>query len=121
MLVTACSPHDPADQAYYAEHPFEGATQNAVAAYLTQFPRGTLMSIEGYNGGMPVLVDSAGGSVIRKAAANGVVQIDVKFRTVGEAMEWGSQWVNVTVVTAEDYRDYVNNMAAWEARQRSVE
>lgn len=100
MLVTACSPQDTIDQAYYARHGYEGAIYN-IAADLSMLPRGTRINVPDY---MEVSypgkfweVDSAGGSIIRRATRRGVLQIDVKFRTEYSALKWGSQWLNVEV------------------------
>lgn len=100
MLVTACSPQDAIDQAYYARHGYEGAIYN-IAADLSMLPRGTRINVPGY---MEVSypgtfweVDSAGGSIIRRATRRGALQIDVKFRTEYSALKWGSQWLNVEV------------------------
>jgi hypothetical protein len=43
-------------------------------------------------------VDSAGGSVIRRSTRRGVTQVDLKFRTVYSAKEWGSRWMNIEVI-----------------------
>ena len=112
MLVTACSPEDSIDVAYYARHGYEGATYN-IAADTRILPRGTQMRVPGY---MPVsfpgrwwVVDSAGGSIIRRASRRGIIQIDVKFRTEHSALRWGRQWLDVEVIipdTPEGHRLY---------------
>ena len=96
MRVTACSPHDPRDKAYYAEHGYEGAVYG-IAADLREFPRGTEMRIAGYRRGAWMPVDSAGGSIIRRSTARGVPHIDVKFATLWSATKWGSRWMTVDV------------------------
>lgn len=98
VKVTACSPEDPIDLAYYRKHGYEGRKTRAVAAYAGHFPKGTKLSIPGYHGGAVVPVDSAGGSIIRRAARRGVIQIDVKFATYKEAKQWGSRWLRVEVL-----------------------
>ncbi len=98
--VTACSPEDPQDREYYKEHGYRGATYN-IAAYYGQFPRGTQIYVPGYmpsKGERYWEVDSPGGSVIRRSHRNGVVQIDVKFRTYHSAQEWGARWMWIDVV-----------------------
>lgn len=101
VLVTACSPEDPGDKAYYAKHGYEGRTYN-VAADLRVFPRGTRIRIPGYmDRSFPAKfweVDSAGGSIIRRATKAGITQIDVKFRTLHSARAWGSKWMDVEVI-----------------------
>jgi 3D (Asp-Asp-Asp) domain-containing protein len=101
VLVTACSPEDPKDKAYYAKHGYEGGVYN-LAADLRVFPRGTQIRVPGYMEtsypGKFWEVDSAGGSVIRRSTRKGVVQIDRKFRTLHSAREWGSKWLNVEVI-----------------------
>lgn len=100
MLVTACSPQDRIDVDYYARHGYEGSTYN-VAADTSVLPRGTRIRIPGY---MPVSfpgrwwsVDSAGGSIIRRATRRGIIQIDVKYWTEYSALRWGRQWLDVEV------------------------
>lgn len=101
MLVTACSPEDSIDRAYYAQHGYEGAIYN-IAADTSLLTRGTRMRVPGY---MEVsfpdrwwVVDSAGGSIIRRASRRGILQIDVKFRTEFSALRWGRKWLNVEVL-----------------------
>lgn len=98
VKVTACSPEDPIDIAYYKIHGYEGRKTRAVAAYAAHFKKGTKLSIPGYHNGAFVPVDSAGGSIIRRAARRGIIQIDVKFKTYQEAKQWGSRWLNVEVI-----------------------
>lgn len=93
-LVTACSPQDAIDQAYYSRHGYEGATYN-IAADHSILPRGTKIQVPGY---MDVSfpdkfweVDSAGGSIIRRATRRGIIQFDVKYRTEHSALKWGKQ------------------------------
>lgn len=100
-LVTACSPQDAIDQAYYARHGYEGSTYN-IAADLSVLPRGTQIRVPGY---MDVSfpdkfwnVDSAGGSIIRRSTRRGVLQFDVKYRTEYSAKKWGSQWLDVEIL-----------------------
>jgi 3D (Asp-Asp-Asp) domain-containing protein len=90
--VTACSPSDPKDVAYYSKYGYEGRKAKAVAADPKVFPKGTYLKIPGYNQA-PVPVDSKGGGVIRKSTSKGIVHIDVKFRTHREAVNWGNKWM----------------------------
>lgn len=100
-LVTACSPEDPTDKAYYAKYGYEGSAYN-IAADLSVFPRGTKIRVPGYmDRSYPAKfweVDSAGGSIIRRSTRKGIVQIDVKFKTVHSARQWGSRWLDIEVV-----------------------
>lgn len=100
-LVTACSPEDPKDKAYYAKHGYEGSTYN-IAADLRVLPRGTKIRVPGYlDRSFPDKfweVDSAGGSVIRRSTRKGIVQIDVKFKTLYSARQWGSRMLDVEVI-----------------------
>jgi len=98
--VTACSPEDPQDKEYYKQHGYRGATYN-IAAYYQQFPKGTQIYVPGYmvsHGDKYWEVDSPGGSVIRRSHRQGVVQIDVKFRTYHSAQEWGVKWMYIDVI-----------------------
>lgn len=97
--VTACSPDDPLDVAYYAANGYEGKLSRAVAADPRVFPKGTMLRIPGYFGGEWVPVDSKGGIVIRRSTAKGIVHIDVKYRTLHSARRWGSQ--NLTIEVKE--------------------
>jgi 3D (Asp-Asp-Asp) domain-containing protein len=104
VRVTACSPQDPADLAYYAKHGYEGATYG-VAADLRQLPRGTLIRVPGYRGGSWHVVDSAGGSVIRRSTRNGITQIDVKYRTLHSARKWGSKTLDIEVIYPKHFNE----------------
>jgi len=95
--VTACSPEDPLDRAYYAAHGYEGRITRAVAADLRKLPRGTMLKIPGYAREAWVPVDSRGGSVIRASTARGIIHIDVKFATAYSARKWGSQILTLEV------------------------
>ena len=117
MRVTACSPNDPQDLAYYAKYGYEGAPYG-IAADLRRIPRGTMLRVPGYlkrlAPGAFWPVDSAGGSIIRQSSADGVLHIDVKFRTYASARQWGSRWLKVEVVDADDYAAWVKANAEWE-------
>jgi 3D (Asp-Asp-Asp) domain-containing protein len=104
VRVTACSPQDPADVAYYAKHGYEGAIYG-VAADLRQIPRGTLIRVPGYRGGAWHVVDSAGGSVIRRSTRAGVMQIDVKYRTLYSARKWGSKTLDIEVIYPKHFNE----------------
>lgn len=97
VRVTACSPDDPLDAAYYRRVGYAGRLTRAVAASYAQFPPGTELAIPGYAGGRRVPVDSPGGVVIRRSVRRGVYHIDVKFKTYQEAKRWGSKHLYVTV------------------------
>lgn len=121
VKVTACSPEDSAaDAAYYAEHGYEGATYNIAAHYGT-FPKGTLIRVPGYMEksypGKFWTVDSRGGPIIRRAAARGVAQIDVKFRGRAAVMQWGVKDIVVEVITPAALRRWQAEHAAWTQRQ----
>jgi 3D (Asp-Asp-Asp) domain-containing protein len=103
VRVTACSPEDPWDLAYYAANGYEGAIYG-IAADPRVFPKGTILRVPGYRekhaphaGGWTV--DSKGGSVIRASSRRGIKHIDVKFRTLHSARAWGSRWLIVDVLT----------------------
>ena len=119
MRVTACSPEDRIDVGYYNKNGYEGGVYG-IAAYTKVFPRGTMMRIPGYleqsQPGKYWPVDSAGGSVIRRSAREGITHIDVKFRTERTALLWGSRYLDVEVIDANDYREWCSNVAQWEAR-----
>ena len=53
-------------------------------------PLGTMVSIPGYNGGKPVPVLDRGGAIRRN-------RLDVFFPTHQEALEWGVQYLDVTI------------------------
>ena len=55
-----------------------------------QFPFGTLLSIPGYNNGLPVPVQDRGGAIKDN-------KLDVFFSTHNEALEFGRQYLNVTI------------------------
>ncbi len=99
--MTACSPEDPKDKAYYAKNGYEGSTYN-LAADLRVFPKGTRIRVPGYleasYPGKFWKVDSAGGSVIRRSTRKGMVQIDVKFKHVSSALKWGSRLIDIEVL-----------------------
>lgn len=99
-LVTACSPEDKIDRAYYAVHGYEGATYN-IAADTSILPRGTRMRVPGYmESSFPERwweVDAAGGSIIRRATRRGILQIDVKYRTEFSARRWGRKWLDIEI------------------------
>lgn len=125
VKVTACSPHDSAaDAAYYAKHGYAGETYNIAAHYGT-FPRGTLIRVPGYMEksypGKFWEVDSAGGPIIRRSAAQGVKQIDVKFRTLHSVKQWGVRWLDVEVITPAALADFEASYAAWEAAKLSYD
>jgi hypothetical protein len=106
VLVTACSPHDPKDVAYYKKYGYEGSSYG-IAARIQDFPKGTKMRIDGYRKGTWQEVDSKGGGVIRKAALKGYYQIDVKFKTYYSAKQWGSKWMDVEVIFEDDWKEYL--------------
>lgn len=99
--VTACSPHDPGDGDYYAAHGYEGATYG-IAASPRQFKKGTKIHVPGYmDESYPNkfwAVDSKGGPVIRESARKGVLHIDVKFRTLWSAQQWGTRTMRIEVL-----------------------
>jgi 3D (Asp-Asp-Asp) domain-containing protein len=101
VRVTACSPDDPLDKAYYKAYGYEGATYNVAADYRV-FPKGTRMRIPGYLDktypGKFWEVDSAGGSVIRASTRRGIPHVDVKFATYHSAKKWGSRILDVEVI-----------------------
>jgi 3D (Asp-Asp-Asp) domain-containing protein len=99
--VTACSPQDPQDLAYYAKNGYAGETYN-IAADLKQFPIGTKMRVPGYMGGKWFEVDSAGGSVIRRSTRKGVYHIDVKFKTFYSAKKWGNKHMTIEYILPRD-------------------
>lgn len=119
MRVTACSPQDPQDVAYYAKRGYEGGVYG-IAAYTRDYPRGTLMRVPGYmERSFPDKfweVDSAGGSVIRRSARRGIDHIDVKFRTLHSARQWGSRWLDVEVILPADYEAWKVAVAEWDAQ-----
>ncbi len=119
MRVTACSPEDPKDRRYYATHGYEGAIYN-IAADRRIFPTGTKMRIPGYmSKSYPNkfwTVDSGGGSVIRASTRKGVKHIDVKFRTLYSAKDWGSRWLTVEVVRPDAYKKWLKACAEWDAK-----
>lgn len=104
-IVTACSPQDPADSAYYARHGYEGATYNIAADYRV-FPKGTLIRVPGYMDvsypGKWWRVDSRGGSIIRRATQRGVIQIDVKYRTLYSVRKWGRKVLTIEYILPKD-------------------
>ena len=97
MRVTACSPEDPQDKAYYAKHGYEGAPYG-IAAHRAWYPKGTEIRVPGYRKGAWESVDSGGGSVIRRSARRGTEHIDVKFRTLYSVRQWGSRALDVEVI-----------------------
>ena len=101
IKVTACSPDDPKDRAYYASHGYEGASYNIAADY-RYFPKGTKIRVPGYleqsYPGKFWEVDSKGGSVIRRSSNQGNPQIDVKFTTYYSARNWGTKWLDVEIM-----------------------
>jgi 3D (Asp-Asp-Asp) domain-containing protein len=99
--VTACSPQDPQDVAYYAKNGYAGETYN-IAADLRQFPIGTRMRVPGYMGGKWFEVDSAGGSVIRRSTRKGIYHIDVKFKTFYSAKKWGNKNLTIEYILPQD-------------------
>lgn len=117
MRVTACSPQDPDDVEYYTKNGYQGATYN-IAAHLGRFPKGTRMRVPGYmksRGNVFWVVDSSGGSVIRRSHARGIPHIDVKFATVGTVRKWGSQMLDVEVIYPGEYKAWQEAAAAWDA------
>lgn len=120
MKVTACSPGDPLDAEYYKANGYEGALNN-IAADLRVFPRGTQMRVPGYMDksapGKFWIVDSAGGSIIRRSARQGIIQIDVKFRTHYSAVKWGSKMIDVEVITPAMQESWQNECAVWEKKR----
>jgi len=119
MRVTACSPSDPQDIEYYKANGYKGAAHN-VAADLKKFPKGTLMKVPGYMISQPGKfweVDSAGGSVIRRSARQGVIQIDVKFELHSTAIKWGSKMMDVEVITSDLYESWQKECIAWEKKK----
>lgn len=98
--VTACSPNDPQDLEYYGKNGYAGALHNIAADYRV-FPRGTKIHVPGYleqsSPGRFWLVDSPGGSVIRRSTAHGTPHIDVKFSTYYSARQWGSRWLQLEI------------------------
>lgn len=61
-----------------------------VAADTSVLPFGKKLSIPGYNAGKPVEVADRGGAIKGN-------RLDVYFRTHQQALQWGRQWLNVTV------------------------
>jgi hypothetical protein len=114
MRVTACSPHDPKDKAYYAKNGYEGDAYG-IAAYKPHYPVGTQMRIPGYMRSRWEEVDSSGGSVIRRSVRKGKEHIDVKYRTLHSVVQWGSQDLNVEVIlpagATEAQRQRIANIA----------
>jgi 3D (Asp-Asp-Asp) domain-containing protein len=98
--VTACSPNDPRDRAYYRKHGYKGAKSNAIAADYRVLPKGTYLYVPGYSDRF-VPVDSPGGSIIRRSTAKGIVQFDVKFQSFRQAKQWGSRWLDIEVLDKE--------------------
>lgn len=92
VRVTACSPGDPQDRAYYRRHGYTGGIHGVAADYRV-LPHGTAVRVPGYLGGQWTVVDAPGGSVIRRSTRRGVYHVDVKFRTTHEAKNWGSRWL----------------------------
>ena len=101
MRVTACSPQDPKDAAYYAKNGYAGDAYG-IAAYNKLYPKGTQMRVPGYMKGTWEDVDSSGGSVIRRSQAKGREHIDVKYRTLHSVRKWGSQALDVEVILPSD-------------------
>lgn len=97
VRVTACSPADPPDLDYYRRNGYAGRLTNAVSADYRQFPKGTTLKIPGYAGDQWVRVDSPGGPFIRRSVRRGILHIDVKFRTLSEARQWGNRWLTVNI------------------------
>ncbi len=62
-----------------------------VAADTSVHPFGTRLQIPGYGADLPVEVIDRGGAIKGN-------RLDVYFPTHEQAIEWGRQWVNVTVV-----------------------
>lgn len=100
-IVTACSPDDPGDGAYYEANGYEGDSYN-IAADPRQFPLGTLIHVPGYldrsHPGQFWAVDSHGGPFIRRSARHHVPHIDVKFRTLYSAQQWGTRIMPIEVL-----------------------
>jgi hypothetical protein len=118
VKVTACSPVDSAvDIAYYKKHGYAGSAYNIAANH---FPKGTLIRVPGYMEksypGQFWEVDSRGGSVIRRSAERGVIQIDVKFKTLYSVKQWGVRWLTVDVITPAAMAAYERDHAAWQRR-----
>jgi len=101
MRVTACSPQDPKDAAYYAKNGYAGDAYG-IAAYNKLYPKGTQMRIPGYMRTTWEDVDSSGGSVIRRSQSKGCEHVDVKFRTLHSVKTWGSQFLSVEVILPSD-------------------
>lgn len=105
MIVRAYSPWDDCDKAYRLKNPIPITARGnhcsehpyGIAAYLPDYPRGTMISVPGYNNDKPTSVDDTGGS-IRKAKREGKeVWIELRFKTQAEAIKWGVRTIKVRI------------------------
>jgi 3D (Asp-Asp-Asp) domain-containing protein len=105
MIVRAYSPWDAVDKEYRLKHPIPITARGnycsehpfGIAAYLPDYPRGTTITVPGYNDDKPTIVDDTGGS-IRKAQREGKeVWIEVRFKTEAEAKRWGCKTIKVKI------------------------
>lgn len=105
MIVRAYSPYDDVDKAYRLKHPTPITARGnhcsehpyGIAAFLPDYPRGTVISVPGYNDEKATSVDDTGGS-IRKAQREGKpVWIEVRFKTQAEAVKWGCKTIKVRI------------------------
>jgi 3D (Asp-Asp-Asp) domain-containing protein len=118
--VTACAPDDAIDIDYYRKNGYEGGDYG-IAAHTEKFPRGTLVRVPGYRDvtapGAFWVVDSAGGSLIRRSARRGVVHIDVKFKHTASAKKWGVKTLDIDVITPAAQAEWRRAYVAWAAER----
>jgi len=100
MLVTAYSPDERscgifADNITASGYSVWTNAMKLVAADTSSLPFGTVLTIPGYNNGWPVPVLDRGGAIKGQ-------RLDVLYPTHEEALEWGAQWLDVTVWSYAD-------------------
>jgi len=102
MIVRAYSPWDAVDKEYRLKNPIPITARGnhcsehpyGIAAYLPDYPRGTTISVPGYNDNKATSVDDTGGD-LRKAKGG---WIEIRFKTEAEAKRWGKQTIKVRII-----------------------
>jgi len=110
MTLKACSPQDPHDSKYYRRHGFKGAAYNLCADYRVipkgsriQLPEGTKYMEESFPGRW-WKVDAPIGRWGREwGTDNGLVWVDVKYRTYYSSNKFGTKYVDARVMLPDGY------------------
>ena len=101
ITVKAYSPYDQIDKVYRDKHPIPITARGndcrehpfGIACYLPSYPRGSSISVPGYNGNCYTACDDTGG-ITKRARGK---QIEVRFPTEAEARRWGTKELTVMV------------------------